>query len=135
MAEEIVELVRSGYEDANRGDYEGLLSRWDSEVVIYDATRPNLGDPRGEWHGHEGFRKMAEDWVEGIEGTRFELEEVIDAGERVFVQVRGFGRGHASGIELEDRRYHVFTVRDGSVIRFEVHSDRAEARAAAGLAA
>jgi ketosteroid isomerase-like protein len=51
------------------------------------------------------------DWEE-LEETP---EAFIDAGEHLFVTVHHKGRG--SGIEIADRTFHVYTFRDGKIVR------------------
>ena len=42
-------------------------------------------------------------------------------------------RGRSSGIELENRGWQVWTVRDNLAVRVELYDEEAEALAAAGL--
>jgi len=58
---------------------------------------------------------------------------VIDLGERAFVRVRLSGRAKASGIELQQTVFHLWTSRDGMPWRCEVFVDEDAARQAAGL--
>jgi uncharacterized protein len=64
---------------------------------------------------------------------RFEVEELIDAGDKVFAAVQLSGRGKGSGVPVDQHDIHVCTIRDGKVVRIDVHRDRAEALKAAGL--
>jgi ketosteroid isomerase-like protein len=51
--------------------------------------------------------------------------------DRVLVLVRARATG-ASGVTTDQRLAHVWTVRDGLIVRFEWYNDPAEARAALG---
>jgi ketosteroid isomerase-like protein len=133
VSEQNVELVRGGYDHANRGDYDAWLGRWDPEVEVWDPSRPNPDHPDGIYEGHQGAAKYVADWSEVFEQTVMDPEEFIDQGEHVIVRVRSRGRGKGSGIEVENVRYHVITVREGKITRFEVHEDRDSALEAAGL--
>jgi ketosteroid isomerase-like protein len=65
---------------------------------------------------------------------RFEPERYFDVDdERVLVFVRVTATGQASGAPVEVRNAHEFTIRDGLIVRFKVHRDRAEALEAVGL--
>jgi ketosteroid isomerase-like protein len=44
-----------------------------------------------------------------------------------------YGRGKASGVEVEMRNWQVCTVRDGKVVRYRVFPTRQEALEAVGL--
>jgi ketosteroid isomerase-like protein len=61
---------------------------------------------------------------------RLEAEELIGSGDRILALVRWRGRGKGSGIEMDAEGAHMWTFRDGLVIRFEVYRDRDEARGA-----
>ena len=60
-------------------------------------------------------------------------EELIDAGERVVVVARWRGTAKGSGLPLDRVFAHVWTVRDGKLVRHEVFSDREVALRQAGL--
>jgi ketosteroid isomerase-like protein len=64
----------------------------------------------------------------------FEPERYLDVDEeRVLVLVRVAATGEGSGAPVEIRVAHEFTLRDGLIVRFKVHSDPADALEAAGL--
>jgi ketosteroid isomerase-like protein len=74
------------------------------------------------------------DWLEPWESYQTEIQCVIDAGDRVFVHVRDFGRrsGMEAEIELKGAS-NVWKLRDGRVARVDHFTDEAEALEAAGL--
>jgi ketosteroid isomerase-like protein len=87
--------------------------------------------PRVEWvlPPHQDFdsavgpRQIIRFW-EGIDETFDELQllpqEYVDAGDRVAVRLRHYGRGKGSGIELDTELYHqVTTFEDGTIVRME----------------
>jgi ketosteroid isomerase-like protein len=49
------------------------------------------------------------------------------------VTVHYYGRGKASGVEVEMRHWHVWTLRDGKAVRWRVLNARGEALEAVGL--
>ena len=62
-------------------------------------------------------------WV-GLDETMDELrllpQEYVDAGDRVAVRLRHFGRGKGSGAEIDTELYHqVTTFEDGVIVRFD----------------
>ena len=70
-----------------------------------------------------GPRQVIRFW-EGIDETFDELQllpqEYVDAGDRVAVRLRHYGRGKGSGIELDNELYHqVTTFEDGVMVRIE----------------
>ena len=62
-------------------------------------------------------------------------ERFIDLGGRVLVLAREHGRGRYSGAEVRSHQTaHVWTLRDGEVVRFQVYWDREEGIRAARAA-
>lgn len=71
---------------------------------------------------------------ETFEELRLDLQEAVDAGDRVAVRLRYFGRGKKSGAELDTEMYHqVTTFRDGMMVRIEYFTSWPEALEAAGV--
>jgi ketosteroid isomerase-like protein len=131
MSEENVELVRSVYTAWNRGDRATALGFADPEIVI-DASR-RVFNPT-TYVGLEGARRLFADMDEVWEQFHTELDELLDADDRVVVIGRLIGTGKASGVEVEQPVAGVWTVRDGRIVRGELgYTDRREALEAAGL--
>jgi ketosteroid isomerase-like protein len=63
-----------------------------------------------------------------------EPERFWDAGDRVLVFVRVSGAGEASGAGFDIHIAHLWTLREGAVVRGEGYGDRDEGLRAAGLA-
>jgi ketosteroid isomerase-like protein len=85
------------------------------------------------FRGREGLQRWVDSTREVWEEWRFHPERFIDAGEQVVVMVRVVARGGASGVSLDRRTAHIWTLREGRVTRCAVYLDRSEALAAAGL--
>jgi ketosteroid isomerase-like protein len=84
------------------------------------------------FRGRHGVLRAATDWLEAVDNWQIELEEVVDAGDRVFSQrVRAVGKG--SGVPSAQQVYSVITFRGGRILRIEDHLDRGAALEAAGL--
>jgi ketosteroid isomerase-like protein len=130
MSRTNVEIVRAGYEAWNRGDLEGMFAIIDPEV---EWQLPDSGMNTGTFRGHEGIRELMESYLEAFERFTIELEQSFEAGDRVVAFVRTFARGRASGIDVETRPAHVWTMRDGKGVRMEVFPERDQALAAAGI--
>jgi ketosteroid isomerase-like protein len=58
---------------------------------------------------------------------------VTAVGDRVLVEVRRAGRGSASGVQVDERQFHVWDVVAGRAVRFRVYLDHDQALRAAGL--
>lgn len=131
MSQQNVEIVRRVIDAWNRDEQETVIRFLDPDVV-FDATR-RLINPR-TYTGMEGMRAMLADRDEVWEEFRTEPDEFVDAGDRVVVIGRWAGKGKGSGIEVQQPVAHVFTLRGGRVVRWELgYTDRGKALEAAGL--
>ena len=66
-------------------------------------------------------------------GYRFDIDELLDAGDRVFVLATHHGRGRHSGATVVQRTAFVYTLSKGKVGRVEVWTDREAALEAVRL--
>jgi ketosteroid isomerase-like protein len=130
-----IEIVRASYEAINNLDFDTVLNVVDPDVVVIDASRPDPSSPDGVWRGKEGWGRFLLDWAESFDETRYEAVEVFSIGNVVVSEVLVRGRGRGSGIPVENKRFHVFTFREGKGIRLEVCAERGEAVSAAKAAA
>ncbi len=70
-----------------------------------------------------------------FEELKYEVAEVREAADgRIVVVGRIYGRGRASGLPLAGEFGHVWTLRDGRVLKVDAYLDPAAALAVAGLA-
>ena len=93
-------------------------------------------DPEpGHYRGYEEVERFWAQWRAAVGQLRFEIEELIEAGDNVVVMARRQGRGEQSGLEVSDRVAQVFTFEGDVCMRVEEFYDRGEALRAAGVAA
>jgi ketosteroid isomerase-like protein len=130
VADDRVARFRRGYEAFNRGDMEAVLDFIDPAIELFDAPE---GPEPDVHHGHSGFIDNVGNIAEAFEDYRVEPERFVDAGDKLLVEIRQVGRGRTSGIEMEERMFHVWTLRDEKGVRLDVYRDRDQALAAAGL--
>jgi uncharacterized protein len=127
MSERNVATVRAMIDAFNRGDFETSLGFLDDDIEWHDPTDV----PGADVHrGPEGVRAFFVRWLGAWETYTAEVEEVIDAGDKVVVVHHEWGRGKGSGVEIDNRSANVFDVRDGKVIRKRPFPDREQALAA-----
>ena len=133
MASANVDLVRSIYEEWERGDWSSF--EWahpEIEVVWADGPTP------GKSTGVAGMAEATRDFLRAWEGLRTQAEEVreLDA-ERVLVLDRpSGGRGKTSGLDvahISSPGAHLFHIRDGKVTRLVNYLHRQRALADLGL--
>ena len=124
-----LDLITRGYEAFATGDREAVLSLLQPDVVVEVHTdRPDIG--RTTYHGHEGFLANFAEIEDVFEDLVIEAGQIIEDGDRLMVATRVRGRGKGSGVAIEARIFHVWTLRDGLAARLEVFSDERQARAA-----
>ena len=124
--------VKSYFEAVNQGDFAAAMAAYTDDVVLVVAERvaPQAGvfagrDAVGAWFG-DWFRSFAR-------GYQFHIEELLAAGERVFMVARHHSRGRASGVALDWSVAYSFVIREGKIARLELFADRPEALKATGL--
>jgi ketosteroid isomerase-like protein len=84
--------------------------------------------------GPDEIKRFWEGLEETFDELRLEPQEYVDAGDKVAVRLRYYGRGKASGAEIETEMYHQLTTfRDGSMVRIEYFTNWPDTLKAAGL--
>jgi ketosteroid isomerase-like protein len=126
--------VRRLYDAVAHRDSDAVLALYDQEVEV-DMSRAPCGDLVGKrfYHGHDGFRAFYREWYDAWETVESEMEELIDAGDRVISVETTRGRGVASGAAVEVQNCGIWTIRGGTIVRVEWIEEREEALEAAGL--
>jgi len=84
-------------------------------------------------HGHKALIRWIERWLEAWDDTWEKTEEILEHGEMVVVSTWVHGRGRISGMEISQRLFDVFELRDGKVLRITEYLDPREALKASGL--
>ena len=120
-----VEVVREMLEDYLRGDYEAALPAFAHDVEVVTSLE--------RFHGPAGVVKEAKRWDEMWSDYRFEVEGLVDAGDRVVLLYHQVGKAKESGVEVSERAGWVYTLREGKITRVEMFQDREAALRAAGV--
>ena len=125
VRKENVEVVRDMLEDYVRGDYEAALPAFAQSVEVVTSLE--------RYHGPAGVVEEATRWEEMWTDYRFEVEDLVDAGDKVVLLYRQVGKSKESGVEVEERAGWVYTLREGKIARVEMFQDRETALRAAGV--
>jgi ketosteroid isomerase-like protein len=132
MSAENVELIRRANAAMNAHDVAALVAFLDPAFEFVDHQGA-VGEESGS--GVEAIRRQLEGWVEVFPDFSAEIDEFIDAGDRVVCVTDWRGTGSKSELNYYVHAAEVFTLRGGKIVRAELgFADKAAALAAAGLA-
>ena len=115
-----VARLRHAYSALGRGDESAALGmlaedcEWRESAELPDATAL-----RGRDEVARFLREFLEPW-ERFEQT---IEDVVVQGSRIGLAIHLTAVGRASGVELDTRYGHVWTMRDGLGIRVDAYRD------------
>jgi ketosteroid isomerase-like protein len=126
VAEANVEALQRGYEALNRGDLSVVLDLLDPDIEWHE---PAPSPEAGTYSGRDSFERFIRSWIDSLDGFQVEPERVIERRDKLIAIVRQSGRGRASGVQVDARLAHVWTVQDGRAIRWEAVGDPDEALA------
>ena len=102
-----------------------------SDVAYEDSVLP---DHVGEtYRGRDGLSRAMESWLEPSEWVLIELDQIIDAGDRLVSIHKARTKARHTGIEIDTPLAYVWTLRDGKVIHCRAFVDVEQALEAGGL--
>jgi uncharacterized protein len=129
MSEENLEVIRRVYRAMDGRDLETLAELGDPDVVW--LADESVGER--PVHGREQVVRYFAERAEMFGEINTEIERLSDAGDKVIAFLHVTGSGVSSGAGFDIRLAHVWTLREGLVVRGEAFSDRDRALEAAGL--
>jgi uncharacterized protein len=129
VSQENVEIVRR-YLDHWNETGEFPWAKIDPDAVFVIDPGSFVG---GTHRGHEGIRELGRLTAEVFDEFRYEVEDIVDAGDSVLVLGRICARGVRSGATGTQHGALVFRIRDGLVVAYRSYIDRNEAFADVGL--
>jgi ketosteroid isomerase-like protein len=129
MSEENVERMRKGYEFVDR-EHAPNFDLIHPDILWH--TRADLPDT-ATYRGHDGAATLMAEWFGAFDDLHVDVEELIDAGDRVVVVLRLHGRVRGSDHEVDMSETHVLTIRDGKVSEVYEYPTKAEALKVVGL--
>ena len=128
MSREHVGLVEAAYAAVDRDDIDALLALVHPEAEF----RSLIAESEGlVYHGHEGVREWWDTVAHSLGGLRFERERIEgarDAGVTRLLIVATH-----EGVEVPQRMWNAWRVRDGLIVWWAVFRTEAEALEAVGL--
>ena len=117
---EIVQLLAEGFECWNGGELD-LMQDMYAEDGELDLSAVFTGMP--VFCGRERMRRQLDALFETWEGVRMDPSDVFDLGHgRFVVDVRWWGKGKRSGVEVDQRLAYLYTLReaDNKCVRMQL---------------
>ena len=108
-----------GFEGLSRGDPEFLLL-----TMAPDVEFNYLGGGVGfaeRYRGHEGVREFTRDWIAAWGNADYEVERVIDLGDRIVYRHKVTTSGDSSGAEITNTQGGVAYLGDGVIRRIDTY--------------
>ena len=130
MSQENVRIVEQVLEASSKDEFDTVVALHDPD---WEGFIPDEYPVAGTWRGHAGLRAFAEEWLAAWDEFRVEAEEFIDGDDAVMASVRYWGRGRGSGVEITDRWFYAYRLRDGRITSWRPYADRGTALADLGL--
>ena len=120
-----VEKLRAAFVAFNRGDLESAGEWVDQDVEI--GRTPFIDPPA---RGKEALLEFMRPNM--FERQEIELVATEVHGNRILADLILHAVGRGSGVEVSQANFQLFTIRDGTIVKWEVFIDRKEAEAAVG---
>ncbi len=136
---ENVQLAKDGTAAINETYSTGDMLPWrryvektfDPEVVLEAGGQAAFTE--GEWRGHEGAVGFVANQMEVLEDMWLRADEYIDVDDDCLVVMLTFGgRARHTGLDVRLSPGHVFRLRDGRILRWQIFADRDQALEAVG---
>jgi uncharacterized protein len=126
MSEDNRSTVQGMYDAFGRGDIGTVLAAldpdvewWEAENFIYADNNPYIG-PQAVLQGV--FARIGAEW----DGFSVSPKEVLDAGETVVGHGYYSGKFGNTGRDVRAQFAHVFTFRNGKIVKFQQYTDTAQ---------
>ena len=126
---EMLIAFREGFEFWNRGEVDLMADSYGPEATLdMSLVLPD----ESVLHGRDAIRPFLHRLWDAWEGVRYDPEEIFELGDDQFVvTTRVWGRGRASGIEVDQRQGFLYTLGPSGVTSLVCYPSTNEALAAA----
>ncbi len=124
-------MIRRAFEAYNRGDLDAAVADFAADsTYIPSGAVPGANETV---RGPEGYKEYV-GWLRSeFDDARTDVNDVIDAGDKVLAAITMRGRGRRSGADTSWRFWQVWTLSEGQVVHGRGFTDKSEALEAAGL--
>ena len=129
--------VRAHLDRIERGQIALATADYADDAVLEAVGGGGIEDSflNGTFQGHETIGRWIDSWFSSFEpgSYRFEVAESIENGDRIYLALRHTARGAASGADVTNHLYHVFTVHEGQIARHAFAGEREPMLRAVGV--
>ena len=126
------EMARRFADAITSGDREAAIAPCHPEIEFYSV----LGISGRAYLGHDGIRQYLDDVESAWEDWTVEVERISGAEDgRVVIVMTMHARGRGSGVTLGERTAHIWTLRDGMLLRNQPYREPEQALRDLGLSA
>jgi ketosteroid isomerase-like protein len=132
MSKENLDAIRRSNEAFNDGDLDRALDLWDPQAVYHELPGTPL-DTAEVLRGLDQIRASLSAYLAEFPDFRSEIDELLDAGDKVVCLQRWTGTGRGSGLSVELEEVIVLAFENGKIVEGRVYPDRASALEAAGV--
>lgn len=128
MSQSDADVVQGIYDAFGRGDVAAILAALDENIEWrVPENLPHGGDRSGRDDVGAFFQGIGENW----DSLVLEIEDTVSGGGRVVVLARIHGKVRSTGEETGYTAAHVWTIRDGTPVRFAEYVNAPQALPAA----
>jgi ketosteroid isomerase-like protein len=121
-----LEKIEELYNPQQKRDLRSIIMLMSPDVEIIQSDELPWG---GHYTGHDGVKKFLGALTEHID-SQVQVQRMIDAGDKIAVIGRTIGKARKTKLEFDVPIVHLWTMREGQVIRFEPYIDNATMLAA-----
>ena len=128
--DELLALIRRGYELWNRGDVNAVSRMWSDDFEWHND--PSWPGQRVYYGRDNVVRFLEEEVADVIHLGEIDVERIETVGDELVICMWAHTRGQDSHVDIgKVPIFHVARVRDGQVVRVRAFLDEAQAMAAA----
>ena len=119
LANQAVVAVNETYRTGDVAPWRAHVERtFDPDAVL---VTQGAAFTEGNWRGHDGMVGFVANQMEVLEGMWLRVDEVVEAtDDRVVLAITFGGKARYTELEVELSPVHVFELRDGLVVRWQV---------------
>jgi hypothetical protein len=130
LVDEAIVAVNETYRTGDMDPWRRYVKRVCDPDILLEA--PTDAFTEGEWRGHEGAVGFVANQMDALEGMWLRLDEVTEVTPNCLLAAITFGgRARYSELEVELHPFHVFTMRGGKTLKWQIFRERQQALDAA----